>query len=73
MGPIMARKNHDQNAVRRYLLRQLSDAEQQTFELRLLSDDELSEEFILREIVNKVSSTLRPIPEQIKRTQEIIT
>lgn len=40
----MARKNDDQNTVRRYLLRQLSDAEQQAVELRLLGDDELSEE-----------------------------
>lgn len=40
----MGRKNQNQKAVRRYLLRQLSDAEQQSLELRLLTDDELSEE-----------------------------
>lgn len=40
----MVRKHNEQNAVRRYLLNQLSGAEQQTFELRLLSDDALSEE-----------------------------
>ena len=49
MGLIMARKNHDQNAVRQYLLRQLSDAEQQTFELRLLSDGNLFEELEIAE------------------------
>ena len=34
----------EQNPVRRYLLQQLSEPEQQAFELRLLSEDELSEE-----------------------------
>ena len=40
----MARKQDDQDNVRRYLLRQLSDAEQQDLELRFFSDDELAEE-----------------------------
>jgi CHAT domain-containing protein/tetratricopeptide (TPR) repeat protein len=40
----MARNQDDQNAARRYLLRQLSDVEAQAFELRLLSSDELCEE-----------------------------
>lgn len=40
----MARNHEDQNAVRQYLLRQLSDNEQRTIEQRLLSDDELFEE-----------------------------
>ncbi len=37
----MARKQDEENTVRRYLLRQLPDAEQQAFELGLASDDEL--------------------------------
>ncbi len=40
----MARKNDDQSAIRRYLLGQLSDAEQQEVEHRLLTDDEFFEE-----------------------------
>ena len=40
----MVRKHQKQSAARRYLLKQLSDAEQQNFELQLLSDDALSEE-----------------------------
>lgn len=38
------RQNKEQNVVRSYLLKQLSDSEQQNLELRLLSDDELFEE-----------------------------
>ena len=34
----------NENDVRRYLLKQLSEAEQQTLELRLLSDEEFAEE-----------------------------
>mgnify|MGYP003287091912 CR=1 FL=1 len=40
----MARNYTEQNAVRQYLLKQLSEAEQQAFELRLLTDDALPEE-----------------------------
>ncbi len=40
----MARNYNEQNAVRQYLLKQLSEAEQQAFELRLLTDDALPEE-----------------------------
>ena len=40
----MARKNHDQNAVRRYLLQQLSERDQESIEHRLLGDESLSEE-----------------------------
>ena len=40
----MVRENHEQNTVRRYLLRQLSAAEQESVEYRLLSDDDFSEE-----------------------------
>lgn len=40
----MARKDPEQNAVRRYLLNQLSPSEQETVELRLLSDETFSEE-----------------------------
>ena len=45
----MARKQDDENTVRRYLLRQLPDAEEQEFELRLLSDDELAEDMEMME------------------------
>ena len=38
------RKNEENNAVRRYLLKQLSDPENQAFELQLLSDNTLSGE-----------------------------
>jgi len=40
----MARENHEQDTVRRYLLKQLSAAEQQEIELRLLTDDSFSQE-----------------------------
>ena len=40
----MVRENHEQNTVRRYLLRQLSAEEQENVEYRLLSDDDFSEE-----------------------------
>jgi hypothetical protein len=40
----MARNSDEQSAVRRYLLRQLDDAQQQSLELQLLSDESLSEE-----------------------------
>ena len=40
----MARNYNEQTAIRQYLLKQLSDADQQAFELRLLTDDALSEE-----------------------------
>src|SRR5918996_2423375 len=40
----MAHNYNEQNAVRQYLLKQLSDADQQAFELRLLTEDALSEE-----------------------------
>lgn len=40
----MAQNYNEQTAVRQYLLKQLSEADQQAFELRLLTDDALSEE-----------------------------
>jgi CHAT domain-containing protein len=40
----MARQNNEQNSVKRYLLQQLSDPEQQEIELRILSDDNFSAE-----------------------------
>ena len=40
----MARNYNEQTAVRQYLLKQLSQAEQESFELRLLTDEALSEE-----------------------------
>jgi CHAT domain-containing protein/cytochrome c-type biogenesis protein CcmH/NrfG len=42
---LMVFKRNEPNTIRRYLLRQLSNSEQQALELRLLSDDELNEEF----------------------------
>src|SRR5712691_2895205 len=45
----MARNHNDQNAVRQYLLRQLSDDEQRTIEQRLLSEDDLFEELEIAE------------------------
>ncbi len=45
----MARKSEEQRAVRRYLLRQLDDAQQQSLELQLLSDESLSEELEISE------------------------
>lgn len=51
----MAREFHEQNAVRRYLLRQLTDSEQQELEFRLLSDEALSEEleFVEEELIDE--------------------
>src|SRR4051794_10909219 len=57
----MVRKNRDKNAIRRYLLRQLSAAEQETIEFRLLRDEafageleivenELIDEFLANEL-----------------------
>jgi CHAT domain-containing protein/tetratricopeptide (TPR) repeat protein len=40
----MARQHHEQNPVKRYLLQQLSDPEQQEIELQLLSDEDFSAE-----------------------------
>ncbi len=40
----MVRENNEQNAIRRYLLEQLTDSERAAFELRLLSEEGLSEE-----------------------------
>lgn len=40
----MARNYNEQTDVRQYLLKQLSEADQQAFELRLLTDDALPEE-----------------------------
>ena len=40
----MARNYNEQNAVRQYLLKQLSEADQEAFELRLITEDALSEE-----------------------------
>ncbi len=45
----MARIHDDQNAVRQYLLRQLSDDENRTIEQRLLAEDDLFEELEIAE------------------------
>jgi len=45
----MARQNQEQNSVKRYLLKQLTVAEQQDVELRLLSDDGFAAEVEIAE------------------------
>jgi CHAT domain-containing protein/tetratricopeptide (TPR) repeat protein len=45
----MARQNHDQDTVRRYLLKKLSDAEQQDVARRILTDHEFSTELEIGE------------------------
>lgn len=62
----MVRKINEQNAVRRYLLKQLSASEQESVELRLLSDDAFSEELEIVEdelideyLANELSQTER--------------
>ena len=45
----MARQQYDQKSIRRYLLKQLSDAEQQEVALRLLTDDDFSTELEIAE------------------------
>ena len=45
----MAGNNQDQTAVKRYLLKQLSPAEQQEIELRLLTDDSIADELEIAE------------------------
>jgi CHAT domain-containing protein/lipopolysaccharide biosynthesis regulator YciM len=45
----MARNHDDQNAVRQYLLRQLSEDEQRIIEQRLLTEDDLFEELEIAE------------------------
>jgi tetratricopeptide (TPR) repeat protein len=51
----MMGRHHKQNAIRRYLLNQLSDAEQQSIELRVLSDEDLYEEleFVEDELIDE--------------------
>lgn len=51
----MVRENHEQNTIRRYLLRQLSASEQESVEYRLLSDDDFSEELeiVEDELINE--------------------
>ena len=41
----MAEKHHEQNLAKRYLLRQLSESEQQEIEWRFVSNYDFSEEF----------------------------
>src|SRR5215203_2410185 len=45
----MGRNNHEQDTVRRYLLKDLSDAEQQHIEFRLLTDDSFANELEIAE------------------------
>ena len=45
----IAREHQEQDPLKRYLLKQLSDPEQQEIELRLLSDDSFSSELDIAE------------------------
>lgn len=51
----MGRKNREQNAIRRYLLKQLSAAEQEDIEFRLLTDETFAEEveFVEDELIDE--------------------
>jgi len=51
----MARHDKETNAVRRYLLKQLSDSERETVELRFLSDETFAEEleFVEDELIDE--------------------
>lgn len=51
----MIEKHHKQNAIRRYLLNQLSESERQSVELRLLSNEDFSEEleFVEDELIDE--------------------
>lgn len=62
----MARKTHDELAVKRYLLNQLSDPERQEIELRLLTDDDFASEVEMAEdelideyVANELSTSER--------------
>ena len=62
----MARRHHDQNTIRRYLLKKLSDAEQQDVALRILTEDKFSAELEIVEdelideyVANELSSADR--------------
>lgn len=68
-------RNHEQNSVKRYLLKQLSVAEQQEVELRLLSDDSFSAELEIAEdelIDEYLAKELSP-DDHVKFEQDFLT
>lgn len=60
-------KHHEQDAIRRYLLNQLSDSEQQRIEFRLLSDGDFSEEldFVEDELIDEYIGRELSEPERL--------
>src|SRR6185295_17824480 len=62
----MGRKNREQNAIRRYLLKQLSASEQETIEFRLLGDETLAEEveIVEDELIDEYLSNELPADER---------
>ena len=71
----MARKQNDREAVRRYLLDQLSDVEQQDVELRLLSDDSFAQEFeiVEDEVIDEFLAGELSRDERVKFEQHFLT
>jgi len=71
----MGRKHQNQKAVRQYLLRQLSDAEQQRLELSILSDDELSEELeiVEDELIDEYLAEELSTDERVRFERDFLT
>ncbi|HKP80763.1 MAG TPA: CHAT domain-containing protein [Pyrinomonadaceae bacterium] len=71
----MARQHHEQNSVKRYLLQQLSVAEQQEIELRLLSDDSFSAELDIAEddLIDEYLAEELSRDERLKFEQDFLT
>jgi CHAT domain-containing protein/tetratricopeptide (TPR) repeat protein len=71
----MAQKNHQQNSVKRYLLKQLSAAEQQEVELRLLSDDSFAAELDTaeEELIDEYLTQELSEDERVKFEQDFLT
>lgn len=71
----MARQEEDREAVRRYLLNQLSDVEQQKVELRLLSDDSFGQEFdiVEDELIDEYIADELSSNERVKFEQHFLT
>ncbi len=71
----MARQHQEQNSVKRYLLKQLSVAEQQEIELRLLSDDSFSAELDIAEdeLIDEYLAEELSRDERIKFEQDFLT
>lgn len=71
----MARKDDEQNPVKRYLLKQLSHVEQQEIELRLLSDDSFSQELEIAEdeLIDEYLADELSRDERLKFEQNFLT